>query len=147
MRFKKRVVAFQFLKNHIWHNSLGSGLIRGVLWDGGFGATTVDGGIPKQPPGMHETRYLPYQLVQDFFHQQYDYSNSVCFHQLLSSMISMKFICQAGMTARLRRVELLQRLLQPNHAASQRFQANFGLSVLRVESRTCDITATHLTES
>jgi len=49
---------------------LGSGLIRGVLWGGGFGATTVDGGNSKQPLGMHETRYLPYQLVQEFFHQQ-----------------------------------------------------------------------------
>ena len=37
---------------------------------------TVDGWNPA-PPGMYETLwimgYLPYQLVQDFFHQQYQY--------------------------------------------------------------------------
>ena len=37
---------------------------------------TVDGRIPA-PPGMLKTLkiigYLPYQLVQDFFHQQYLY--------------------------------------------------------------------------
>ncbi len=35
----------------------------------------VDGRNPKQPPGMFKTMYimghLPYQLLQDFFHQQY----------------------------------------------------------------------------
>ena len=41
---------------------------------GGILQTTVDGRNPA-PPDMYETlqimRYLPYQLVQDFFHQQY----------------------------------------------------------------------------
>ena len=36
---------------------------------------TVDGRHPKQPPAMYETMkitgYLPYQPVQEFFHQQY----------------------------------------------------------------------------
>ena len=36
---------------------------------------TVEGWNPKQPPGMYKTlwrmEYLPYQLVQDFFHQPY----------------------------------------------------------------------------
>jgi len=38
--------------------------------------STVEGRNPA-PPGMYKTLqmmgYLPYQLVQDFFHEQYDY--------------------------------------------------------------------------
>ena len=41
---------------------------------GDFLRPTVDGRNPA-PPGMYETLqimgYSPYQLVQDFFHQQY----------------------------------------------------------------------------
>ena len=44
----------------------------GIWWNY---RTTVDGRYPKQPPDMYEALqvvgYLPYQLVQDFFHQQY----------------------------------------------------------------------------
>ncbi len=47
----------------------------GEGWVGCLCDDTADGRNPKQPPHMFETlqimRYLPYQLVQDFFHQQY----------------------------------------------------------------------------
>ena len=47
------------------------------LLDEWYDNCTVDGSeIRRSPPGIYNTLYimgsLPYQLVQDFFHQQYD---------------------------------------------------------------------------
>ena len=52
--------------------------LKGLNWENTsssfFLDTQVDGRNPKQPPGTYKnhaiTGYYPYQLVQDFFHQQ-----------------------------------------------------------------------------
>ena len=54
-----------------------AGLAYLIIWFDKNHRDTVDERNPKQPPGMEQETlyikgYLPYQLVQDFFHEAYE---------------------------------------------------------------------------
>ncbi len=77
-------ISCQWLVNRNLHNRFLSSLFRSVvvLFPVSINNAYCDtvGGRNPAPPGMYKTlyimRYLPYQLVQDFVHQQY---STVCF--------------------------------------------------------------------